>query len=277
MIERWRTVIWGTLGALLVAGCGGGASREGRGVSREPGGDSPHRSITLDHGAAVRGDTSRKLIALIFTGGDYGEGAGHILDVLQRLDIKASFFVTGEYIRRQEHQDDLRRMVAEGHYLGPHSDSHPLYCPWENRERTLVTEEFFREDLRRNIEDLRAYGALRPGEPVYFIPPYEWFNRNQVRWAARMDVTLFNFTPGSGSNRDWAPEGHKIFVPARTIVDDILRYEREDPHGLNGFLLLLHLGAQREDKVWRLLEPLLVELRDRGYGFVRVDEMIPKQ
>ena len=41
-----------------------------------------------------------------------------------------------------------------------------------------------------------------------------------------MDVLLVNFSPGSGSNRDGAPEGHKSFVPSRKIVDDAM-----DIHG----------------------------------------------
>jgi len=90
-----------------------------------------------------------------------------------------------------------------------------------------------------------------------------------------MGVLLFNFTPGSGSNRDWAPEGHKSFVPSQKILDDILAYEQKDSHGLNGFLLLLHLGSQRQDKLHVLLGPLLDQLKRRGYSFARVDELLP--
>jgi len=32
--------------------------------------------------------------------------------------------------------------------------------------------------------------------------------------------------PGSGSNRDWAPESEKSFVPSKKIIDDILVYEK---------------------------------------------------
>jgi len=89
-----------------------------------------------------------------------------------------------------------------------------------------------------------------------------------------MGVLLFNFTPGSGSNRDWAPEDHKSFVPSRKIIDDILAYERKDPHGLNGFLLLLHVGSHRNDKTFLLLGELVKELQARGYTFARVDELL---
>jgi peptidoglycan/xylan/chitin deacetylase (PgdA/CDA1 family) len=226
-------------------------------------------------GAPVRADTSKKQIALIFTGGDYGEGSPHILDALRDRHIKASFFVTGGFLRQPGLSAYLRRAVAEGQYVGPHSDSHPQYAPWEDRSRTLVTEEFFRSDLQKNIDDLRALGALRDERsPVYFIPPFEWYNADQVGWAREMHVVLFNFTPGSGSNRDYAPEGTKPFVPSTKLVDEILSYEQKDPHGLNGFLLLLHLGSQRQDKVHPQIPRLLDELTKRGYAFVRVDDML---
>ena len=152
---------------------------------------------------------------------------GHVLDTLKQHDIKASFFFTGGYLRKPEHQEYLRRIIAEGHYLGPHSDQHELYCPWDDRTKTLVSEEFFKRDLQKNIDDLRGYGALPKGKIVYFIPPYEWYNADQSRWAGEMGVLLFNFTPGSGSNRDWAPEEHKSFVPSQKIIDDILQFMPE--------------------------------------------------
>lgn len=232
---------------------------------------------TVVEGGVTRGDISKKQLALIFTGGDFGEGTGHVLDTLKAANLKASFFFTGDYLRKPEHQDYLKRIVAEGHYVGPHSDAHALYCPWEDRKKTLVTEEFFKTDLQKNIDDIRKYDpGLATGATkfVYFIPPYEWYNQDQSRWSRDMNVLLFNFTPGSGSNRDWAPEDHKSFVPSDKIIADILAYEKKDPHGLNGFLLLLHVGSQRKDKTFLLLGELVKELKARGYEFVRVDELL---
>lgn len=238
--------------------------------------DLSSKPWTLDHGGVIRGDVSKKRLALIFTGGDFGEGTGHVLDTLKAQNLHASFFFTGDYLRKPGHQQYLARIVAEGHYLGPHSDAHALYCPWEDRAKTLVTEQFFKDDLAKNIADVRRYGALRDArQPVYFIPPYEWFNKDQTNWSREMNALLFNFTPGSGSNRDWAPEGHKSFAPSEKIIADILAYEKKDPHGLNGFLLLLHVGSQRKDKTFLLLDELLNELRARGYKFVTVDQLLP--
>ena len=241
-----------------------------------PGLEVQRKEWTYVEGGVTRGDTAKKQLALIFTGGDFGEGTGHVLDTLADHQIKASFFFTGDYLRKPEHAEHLKRIIADGHYLGPHSDAHPLYAPWEDRTKSLVTRDEFRADLQKNIDDLRQFGALKDkSQPVYFIAPYEWYNRDQSRWSREMGVFLFNFTPGSGSNRDWAPEGHKSFVPSTKIVEDILAHERKDPHGLNGFLLLLHVGSQRQDKTFLLLGELLTELKRRGYEFVRVDELLP--
>ena len=133
-------------------------------------------------------------------------------------------------------------MIDDGHYIGPHSDGHPLYAPWEDRKRSLVSEKFFQDDLQKNIDGLRA-GWWSARGAVLFVPPYEWYNAEQTAWSKAMGVGLINFTPGSGSNRDYAREGDRVFVPSQRLLDDVLAYEQKDPHGLNGFVLLLHLGS----------------------------------
>jgi peptidoglycan/xylan/chitin deacetylase (PgdA/CDA1 family) len=265
------------IGCLIFLAAGCSERPAGNATSAPPSSAFPtsRPAWTYSLGAPVRGDTSQKRIALIFTGGDFGEGTPFILDALADRHVKASFFVTGGFLSQPELAEHVRRAAKEGHYVGPHSDSHPLYCPWEDRSKSLVTESFFRSDLAKNIGDLRTLGALRDGgNAVYFIAPFEWYNADQVGWARAMGVVLFNFTPGSGSNRDYAPEGHKSFVPSAKLIDDILAYEQKDPHGLSGFLLLLHLGSQRQDKVHPHIARLLDELTRRGYTFVRIDEML---
>lgn len=234
----------------------------------------PDPRFAYDHGGIVRGDRTKKRIALVFTGGDFGEGTAPILDILRDEHVPASLFVTGGFLRQPEQAKLLRRAIREGHYVGPHSDQHLLYAPWDQREKSIVSEQQFKQDLKKNIADLRRLGALRSGQQVLFIPPYEWFNGDQVRWSRDLGVTLFNFSPGSGSNRDYLPESDQRFVSSQDIVRDILEYERKSPDGMNGFILLLHLGADRKDKAWVLLPGLIRKLQARGYRFVRVDSLL---
>jgi peptidoglycan/xylan/chitin deacetylase (PgdA/CDA1 family) len=242
----------------------------------EPAGSAENTLVRDRYGAIIRGDIHVKKLALVFTGDKRGESTAPILDALKKRHLKAGLFVTGNFVRDPTLRPLLERAIAEGHYVGPHSDSHPLYCAWEEREKSLVTEKFFKKDLAKNIDDLAELGSLRARMARLFIPPYEWFNGDQVRWSDEMGVTLINFTPGSGSNRDYAPEGHRVFVPSQKIFDDILAYERKDPHGLNGFVLLLHLGSGRKDPFHTRLGKLCDALAKRGYEIVRVDELLGK-
>jgi endoglucanase len=232
------------------------------------------RLVRDKYGAIIRGELASKKLALVFTGDRYGESTEPILDALKSRKIRASFFVTGNFLRQPPLKRLLKRAIAEGHYVGPHSDRHPLYTSWEKREKSAVAKEAFVADLGKNISDLRAIGAIGRDGPIFFIPPYEHFNRDQVEWARGMGVTLFNFTPGSGSNRDYAPESDVHFVPSQKIYDDILAYERKDPHGLNGFILLMHLGSGRKDPFHSRLGALCDELTKRGYEFERIDKLL---
>jgi peptidoglycan/xylan/chitin deacetylase (PgdA/CDA1 family) len=259
-IHRTRLVI--AIAAAAFTAVAGQAEPPKSGLVRDP------------YGAIIRGDVNAKKLALVFTGDEKAESMAPILDELQDRKLKAAFFLTGKFVRNPKFLPLVKRAIRDGHCVGPHSDSHPLYCSWDDRDKSLVTEDFFTADLERNIASLRKLGALRDGGQTLFIPPYEWFNRDQVRWSKSLGVRLINFTPGSRSNRDYAPEGDAAFVPSQKIYDDILAYEKKDPHGLNGYILLLHVGSGRKDPFHPRLGPLLEELTKRGYEFERVDELL---
>jgi hypothetical protein len=95
-----------------------------------------------------------------------------------------------------------------------------------------------------------------------------------VKWARALGVTVFNFTLGSGSNRDYIREGDPKFVSSQKLLSDILTYERQDRYGLNGYILLLHLGSGRKDPFHPRLAALCDELRRRGYEFARIDALL---
>lgn len=234
----------------------------------------PRGRFTYDQGGVIRGDRSQRELALIFTGGEHGQATGEILDILAKHDIPAAFFLTGDYLAVPEQRAQVPRMLADGHYVGPHSHAHLLYCAWEDRSQTLVTEAEFAADLRRNVAELRALGCFAGGEAIYFVPPYEWYNAEQVAWSAKLGVRLINFTPGSGSNRDWIPESDARFQSSREIVAGVLEYEAEQADGLHGFVLLLHLGSTRADRMDSEVADLVTALRERGYRFERVDRLL---
>lgn len=236
--------------------------------------ESPVKVIREPQGAIIRGDPGRKRIALVFTGDLYAESADPILDELGRRGIHAGFFLTGNFLRNERFRPAIDRLIAEGHYLGPHSDRHLLYCDWADRDKSLITREEFAADLRANLAAIHEFGGLAMGEQPLFIPPYERYNREQAGWCKELGVTLVNFTPGTGSNRDYAAEGERAFVPSTTLREDILAHERRAEHGLNGFILLLHVGSNRKDPFHTQFGSLCEELTARGYEFVRIDRLL---
>jgi endoglucanase len=233
------------------------------------------RTCAYEQGGIIRGPRAEKSIALIFTGGDFADGGGLIRRVLARKRVKASFFFTGDFFRFPANEDLITGLIADGHYIGPHSDKHLLYCSWEDRDRLLVQKKEFTGDIADNYREMEKFGISRQ-EARYFIPPYEWYNERIVAWAEEMGLILINYTPGTGSNADYTTPDMAEYRSSERIFDSIMAYEKSDPDGLNGFLLLLHIGTHpdRKDKFYYRLEELIGRLSSLDYVFVKVNELL---
>jgi peptidoglycan/xylan/chitin deacetylase (PgdA/CDA1 family) len=68
----------------------------------------------------------------------------------------------------------------------------------------------------------------------------------------------------------------KNYISSDAIMTRIKEYEAKDPKGLNGFILLMHIGAgpRRTDKFYERADELIGWLRSRNYELVRVDELL---
>lgn len=89
---------------------------------------SPARAgLEMTDGAVVRGPTERRRLALVFTGHEYAEGAETILDELAKHKARASLFLAGDFLVNPRFEPLIRRIVENGHYLGPHSDKHARF------------------------------------------------------------------------------------------------------------------------------------------------------
>lgn len=227
---------------------------------------------TFNDGGITRFDQSKKVIYLAFSGHEFANGGETIARVLGDRGVRASFFFTGEFYRNQKNANVVQLLKKQGNYLGPHSDAHPLYAPWEDRDSTLVTEEAFVADLRRNYEAMQKYG-IASSEATVFLPPYEWYNQTIVDWAKRLGLTLVNFTPGTITNADYTtPSMGSRYVPSDVIEERLLQYESSHKNGLNGCILLMHIGVdqERKDHLWDRLGDILTKLESRGYRFERL-------
>jgi endoglucanase len=230
----------------------------------------------LDRGAIVRGPRDRRRLALVFTGDRYAEGSEAILAALRRRGIRVSCFLTGRFLRDPDLRAVAERTRGDGHEIGPHGDEHLLYATWDRPPKLLVTRGQFLADLRANDREITAY--IRGPSPFpYFLPPYEHYTEEISRWTAEAGRTLINLSPGTLSHTDYMEDDQPRFVPAERIVDSVLKAELTDSDGLNGFLLLMHLGAgprRTRDRLHDRLDPLLGAIKERGYEFVRVSELL---
>lgn len=202
-----------------------------------------------------------------------------IRNVLQRQNVKAGFFFTGNFYAKETFAPLIKGLLQDGHYLGAHSDKHLLYCDWTKRDSLLVTRKQFRRDLRKNYKRMAEFG-IGKDEAKVFLPPYEWYNAAIVKWAREMGLTLVNFTPGTLSTADYTyPEMGPRYRDSERIFQSIMDYESNARFGMNGFILLVHIGTdpRRTDKFYDRLEQLLTVLKEKGYSFKRVDELVPEE
>ncbi len=198
-----------------------------------------------------------------------------ILDTLERRDVPGAFFFTGGFLRHPDFRGVARRAAASGHYVGPHSDGHLLYCAWEDRNRTLVSREAFVEDLRANLRELAGIGV--PEDAVsWWIPPYEWHNREVAAWAREEGYPLCSYTPGTLSHADYTEDNAPNYRSNAVIRQSILNRLAAEPDGLDGFLLLTHVGAGpgRKEKFYRELDGLIGELRGSGHTLCSLPELL---
>jgi peptidoglycan/xylan/chitin deacetylase (PgdA/CDA1 family) len=226
-----------------------------------------------DHGAIVRG--TGKKICLVFTGHEFADGYRVIRKVLQKHRIQGSFFLTGDFYRNPRLRHVVAGLKKDNHYLGGHSDRHLLYCDWSDRDSLLVSKTEFIRDLKENYAAMEKAGISADKAP-FFLPPYEWYNDSIAAWCTQYGLHLVNFTPGTGSNQDWTwPAGDSRYIDSETIYRQILAFEEDQPKGLDGFILLTHLGTdpRRKDKFYNRLDSLLTELERRGYTMVSLGEI----
>lgn len=235
----------------------------------------PAEDFTWVHDAIVRGPRDEKKIALIFTGGSYGDGTSIILDILDERDIIGAFYFTGEFLNNPDNRDDIERMVRTGHIVGAHGHAHLLYAAWEDRNKTLVTQEEFATDLQQNIRDLMTFGLSRE-EIIWWIPPYEWYNTEISHWSLEEGMRIFNFSPGTLSHADYTTADMPNYRDNETIFRSIIDFEEREADGLNGFFLFTHVGAHpnRPDRFYDRLPELLDILSDKGYTYISAHEML---
>ncbi len=219
-------------------------------------------------GAIIRINPKKNNIYLVFTADSLFEGGEEVLNDLDNHQVKGSFFFTGNFLRNPAHKKIIKKIIKKGHYVGPHSDKHLLYCDWQKRDSTLVSFNEFKTDLVKNYEELEKFDVHVEDAP-FFMPPYEWCNREIVTWSKKLGFDVINFTPGTGTNADYTTPEMKNYKSSDEIWSQLTDFEEYQPEHLNGAILLIHPGTDpaRKDKFYHMLEDMIEYFYSNGYRF----------
>ncbi len=116
-------------------GYGFGVSKNG-----EPNIQSVNNQKLFDNFEALALDTKtkKKVLYLTFDCGYENGNTSKILDVLKEKKVSAAFFVTLPYLKENLGQQMAVRMINEGHIVGNHSTTHPVFA---NISRTQMVQE----------------------------------------------------------------------------------------------------------------------------------------
>ncbi|HFH9838039.1 TPA: polysaccharide deacetylase family protein [Streptococcus suis] len=127
---------------------------------------------------------SQKRVSLTFDDGPNRATTPHVLDILKKYGVKATFFVLGKNVAGNE--DILKRMASEGHEVANHSWNHP----------SLVT--LSSDQVRKEIEDTQVAIKEAIGvEPTLMRPPYGAVNQS-VMTVINMPIIYW-----SVDSNDW--------------------------------------------------------------------------
>jgi peptidoglycan/xylan/chitin deacetylase (PgdA/CDA1 family) len=225
---------------------------------------------------------TRPLFALTFDGGSLANIAGEILDTLASRGVRSTMFVTGEFIRR--FPNAVSRIAAEGHELGNHTHRHPHLTTYAENRTQSTRPGVSRQTVISELNGAAQLLADRTG--LRFAPlwraPYGEYNQEICRWALEAGYIHIGWRQGGSWGRnldtnDWVPdESWSAYKTPEEVFDKIINIA-SNPGGLNGGIVLMHLGTERKvrsQQVHTILGRLIDTLRGMGYEPVTVSDML---
>lgn len=223
-------------------------------------------------GAVVKINPGEKNIFLVFTADSMFQGGERILKTLKKERVKGSFFFTGNCLRLPEHEDIIKRIIKDEHYVGGHSDNHLLYAEWGKRDSLIVSRDSLMRDLERNAAELARFGITKE-KSRWLLPPYEYYNSESNFLTERMGYRVLNYTPGTGTPADYTTPDMPSYKTSEQLIDNL--YNFENAVGLDGAILLIHPGIHpdRTDRLYNRLGEIIKHLKEKGYSFRSLNEI----
>ncbi|MER2000667.1 MAG: polysaccharide deacetylase family protein [Lysinibacillus sp.] len=193
--------------------------------------------------------TKEKVVALTFDDGPHPEYTVQILDLLEQHDAKGTFFIVGEHA--ENHSQIVYRMYEEGHEIANHTYTHPF-----TKSVPKIMQEIKQTDY--TLFSITGYSPklFRPVEGNYTDPLVEAVSKEGykiVMWSWHQDT------------EDWKDPG------VNTIVNKVINGIEE------GNIVLFHDGGGNREQTVKAIEIILPKLKEQGYKFITVSEMLQLQ
>jgi len=189
-----------------------------------------------------KGNNKEKKVAFEFNVAWGNEYIQPILDILDKYNIKSTFFIEGRWA--SNNPELLRSIVNRGHEIGNHGYSHKNHSKL-NREENY-------EEIKKAEEVIKSITGITTD---LFAPPSGDFNKLTVQVAEEMGYKVIMW---SVDTIDWKREG----------TDVIVRRVLKKYH--NGAIILMH---PTEYTVKAL--PIIIEhLKKEGFEIVKISDII---
>jgi len=189
-----------------------------------------------------------KCVSLSFDAAWGAEDTLTILDILDKYNIKTTFFMTGEWINN--YPDMVREIYSRGHDLGNHSQNHKQMSKLSvDEQKTEIMSVY------EKIEALTGYKSF------LFRPPYGDYDSTLID-----TVYSCNFYPieWNVDSLDWKNYG----------VNNIIRTVTKHKALCSGSIILLHNGAKYTADA---LEEIIKDLLQQGFDIVPISDLIIRE
>lgn len=163
-----------------------------------------------------------------------------ILDILQANQVRAAFFITGQYIKTQP--ELIKRMKAEGHLVCNHTMNHP--------DCSLLSSDQLEQEIIPLEERFAALTGFEMDK--YLRPPMGTYSAASLAATKNLGYTTVFW---SLALRDWDPN-------KQPGADYSYQYVMKNIHP--GAVILLHAVSKSDTEA---LDQILKDLQSQGYVF----------
>ncbi len=236
----------------LATPASGSASSENWGLGFGQEGTQPTGNATVEelkkYNTSYVGSNTEKVIYLTFDAGYENGNTEPILDALKKHNVTATFFVVGHYL--ESAPELVKRMVAEGHFVGNHTYHHLDMSSISSKE----SFEKEMKDVEDKFQEITGTQLTR-----FYRPPQGKYNTKNLEMAKEMGYHTFFW---SLAYVDWYQDKQ----PSKEEAFKKL-LGRIHP----GAIGLLHSTSKTNGEI---LDELLTKWEEMGYTFRTLEDFI---